>query len=245
MAAQLSFALPKPKRKPTHGGRRLGAGRPPRGPRSSERHKKRATIKRTWPVHVVARALPSVGRLRTKANFAAIRESLTGMMISDDAQEDTALRFRVIHVSIQGSHLHFIVEAHDQYALARGMQSLLRSIARRINRHRGTTGSSVFGDRYFAVALRSPRQVRNTLAYVLNNWRHHNEDRRRPSNVDPYSTGWQFDGWQQRVDDAFAFELPTGYEPLPVWLPRTWLLRVGWKAHDRRIDFHEVPGGAE
>jgi hypothetical protein len=33
----------------------------------------------------------------------------------------------------------------------------------------------VFSDRYFPRALKTPMQVRNCLAYVLNNWKHHDE----------------------------------------------------------------------
>ncbi len=37
---------------------------------------------------------------------------------------------------------------------------------------------AVFTHRYHATALTTPTQTRNALAYVLNNWRRHNEDKR-------------------------------------------------------------------
>jgi hypothetical protein len=38
----------------------------------------------------------------------------------------------------------------------------------------------VFHERYHARHLRSPRQVRNVLVYVLNNWRKHDEHHEYP-----------------------------------------------------------------
>lgn len=83
--------------------------------------------------------------------------------------------FRVIHVSIQRTHLHLIVEAASQEALSRGMQGLLISAAKGINacfRGRG----AVFPDRYHQREITSPRQCRNAIAYVLNNYRRHGDD---------------------------------------------------------------------
>ena len=36
------------------------------------------------------------------------------------------------------------------------------------------------------------------------------------------------------------WQLPAGYEPLVVYEPRTWLLRVGWEMYGL-LDTHEVP----
>ena len=38
--------------------------------------------------------------------------------------------FRLIHFSVQGNHLHLVVEAVDKIALSRGMQGLAVRIAR-------------------------------------------------------------------------------------------------------------------
>ncbi len=106
----------------------------------------------------------------------------------------------------------------------------------------------MFTDRYHAVILRSPRQVRNCLAYVLNNWRHHGErasSLSRPWRVDPYSSALAFDGWKEREASGFRYRVPEGYDGAVVWLPKTWLLRLGWRRHGL-VSVHEVPGaGAE
>lgn len=148
--------------------------------------------------------------------------------------------FRVCHFSVQRKHLHLIVEADNNYVLAKGMQGFEVSAAKQLNavfrlpdgsRRRGC----VFPDRYHAVRLSSPRQVRNTLNYVLNNWRHHHEDRWVNWQIDPFSSAVTFDGWRDG-----RFQIPPGYNVPLVWSPSTWLLSQGWRKRGL-IDPDDVP----
>src|SRR5450432_617707 len=167
------------------GGARKGAGRPRLNRRASEHHKVRARVRPSEPVHVVMRATPEVGSLRTHAAFRAVREAAMAALKHEDV-------FHIVHVSIQRTHIHLLVEAVDRVALAKGMQSFAISAAKHINALVGTrTGErrrgSVFTDRYHARNLTTPRDVRNCVAYVLNNWRHHGEHRkalRKPWKID-------------------------------------------------------------
>lgn len=109
------------------------------------------------------------------------------------------------------------------------MQGFAISAAKAINKICKRTGK-VFEYRYHATPITTPRQARNALAYVLNNWRRHNEDERtraaHEAAIDPYSTARQFAGWKERR----AAVMPPGFgslDPLEVAPPRTWLLRVG------------------
>jgi hypothetical protein len=153
--------------------------------------------------------------------------------------------FRIVHMSIQNNHVHLIIEADDRMALARGMQGFQISAAKHINAAIAKDGGKrrrgcVFADRYHVKVMKSRRGVRNGLAYVLNNWRHHGQHLLRspvPLPIDPFSTAPSFDGWSWTP----AYEWPVTYEPLPVWEPKTWLLREGWKMHGL-IDPDEVPG---
>jgi len=146
--------------------------------------------------------------------------------------------FRLTSMSIQGNHLHLIVEARDARALSRGMQSFAINVARAINGVWKRVGP-VFGGRYHATQIRTARQARNTLCYVLNNWRKHREDlasaRCMQAALDPYASAVAFEGWTQR------FTAPAGYVPLPMSAPRTELLRAGWLRYGR-IDPWEKPG---
>jgi len=100
----------------------------------------------------------------------------------------------------------------------------------------------VFVTRYHAEIIRTPRQARHCLAYVLNNWRRHREDlggaAQRRAQVDPYSSGIAFAGWDG-ITGPFA--IPVDYQLLPVAVARSWLLTDGWRKHGA-IGLREVPG---
>jgi REP element-mobilizing transposase RayT len=223
----------------SHGGKRRGAGRPPKGSRSSEPHKRRPALSPRFPVHVTLRIAPDLKCLRTRQLFLAIREATLRIA---RRRED----FRIIHVSIQRDHLHLLVEAADRMALARGMQGFAGSAAKHVNRaiskHRGTCRrGAVFPDRYHSRILKSPTSVKHALSYVLNNWRHHGQDRDRTWLVDPFSSGVSFPGWRELEGELVMWKPPPSYHALWVWLPTTWLLRSGWPLAGP-ISARDVPG---
>jgi putative transposase len=213
-----------------HGGARKGAGRPPSGSRSIH-HDERIRVVASEPIHITCRALPRVGNLRRDAIFDAVRAATIVVARHDD--------FRIIHLSIQRTHLHLLVEARSGRALTHGMCSFLISAARHIN---GVRRGRVF-ERYHARSLRTPREVRNCLAYVLNNWRHHGEHRRTSWLVDKYSSAIAFDGWKE-LGHGKHFTTPPDYLPLVVWRPRTWLVTTGWLRHGL-VRVREIPGDSK
>jgi hypothetical protein len=236
-----------------HGGKRRGAGRKSEASRPGRRHATRPAFREEHPIHVVLRVEPSVGSLRRRNMYRAIRA----------ATLTTALRgrVRIVHLSLQRTHLHMLVEAANREALARGLQGFQISAARYINRalaeqairseqcwgaarsevprcelarRRGNTAcrrGRVFSARYYAEYITSPTQAHRALRYVLLNWRKHGEDRHGVAStwlVDPFSTGGLFGGWKELADKAVMGAMPEGYEPLIVYQPKTWLLAVGW-----------------
>ena len=218
-------------RRRTWGGRRDGAGRKKTAGKKDPAHRVRPELRAYHPVHAVMRVKKGVSRLRKGRAYRAIRKSLV-KCLGDQS-------FRVCHISIQANHLHFLVEASGRRALAAGMQRLNNLTARALNRELGRRGR-LFEFRYHATQIKSPKQARHSLAYVLNNWRRHNEDesceRAQTAKIDPYASGLSFDGWA-----APKFDVPADFTPLPVSEPQTWLLRVGWRKHGL-IDPVEVPG---
>ncbi len=214
-------------------------GRPKKAKRGAL-HEKRPALKASQPAHVVLRAIGAIRTLRTRKIYQALRwATLAAAKWQDD--------FRIVHLSIQRTHVHLLVEAKDKRALARGMQSFQISAAKLINaqleledgtRRRG----SVFPDRYHLEVITNPKQARHALAYVLNNWRKHREDGGRRWLVDPFSTGAYFDGWKELEGKDFFWRVPPTYEPMFVWLPKTWFLSEGWRRHGL-IACREVPGG--
>jgi REP element-mobilizing transposase RayT len=202
---QLSFREPK-----THGGARPGAGRKPSGRRVGVPHQPRADHRPSHPVHVTMRAREGLPSLRgDKLVLEAVRSALA---------EGHKPAFRVVQFSIQSNHLHLIVEASDKDSLSRGMQGLAVRMARGVNRALSAEGS-VFADRYHAHELKTPRETRAALLYVLQNWLKHGQGRGH----DPCSSARWFDGWKERP--------PANPDPPVVATPRTWLVTLGWRRH--------------
>src|SRR5712692_2569149 len=140
---QLSF--------PSWGGKRAGAGRKRKSPVPLVSHKKRPAHVGRFPLHLVLRVRKDVPRLRAKAVFAEIHAALEASATVDG--------FRVVHFSVQGNHLHFVVEAESSRALTRGMRGLTIRVALAINRAVGRSGR-VFTDSYFARPLKTNRRTR-------------------------------------------------------------------------------------
>jgi len=199
-------------------------------------HRARPRHAASQPVHVTLRS--ALRSLRDPFLFptvrgaiaAANRERRSGAVGSRPLRRD----FRVVHFSVQGDHVHLLVEARDARSLSNGVRGLSVSIARRVNtlvRRRGR----VFADRWHGRALVTPRAVRHALVYVLANHRKHRSSR---ATLDPCSSAPYFDGFRELrgrvpvelnarcVPRALA---PPSSEGPPAPRPRTWLLKVGWR----------------
>ena len=205
-----------------NGQRRIGknAGRKPKGKRAGERHKKRAAIDPRCPLHIVLRVAAVVKWLRTDKAYRAIRRVLITVL-------DRAESFRIVHISVQGNHVHLLCEASDKVALGKGMQAFGISAAKHLNRVHGRSGT-VFPDHYHVEVIDSVRQTCHELSYVLNNWRKHKQDGRGlfEGRIDPFSSGVLFSGWKERTQPA---SIPEGYEAPRVSSPQTWYLTTGYK----------------
>ena len=188
---------------PTWGGKRDGAGRKPKGENAGVPHLSRPEFKARHPVHVTMRMLAGVGFLRGYSRKRAIENALRA------AKERFGVR--VVHYSIQGNHLHLIVEADDPSSFSRAMQGLAIRIARALNRLSGRTGR-VFADRFHSVIMESLRQVASAIRYVLENFRHHLREDVAPRGIDPCTSA----GWTGGRSD----------EQPPFSAPRTWLVRA-------------------
>jgi REP element-mobilizing transposase RayT len=165
------------------------------------------------PVHVTLRA--RLAPLRSQFLFPVVRLAL------GRASRRAPERFRIVHFSVQRDHLHLIVEARDKRALSSGVRSVAIRVARYVNdvlrRH-----GALWAERWHGRALKTPREVRNALVYVLANFRKHAQRTPRRG-VDPYSSGAWFDGWREWH--------PTSGAPPPLAEPRSW--RVASPAVDR------------
>jgi putative transposase len=187
----------------TWGGKRAGAGRKPRVAPAGVAHRARDEWTRPMPLHVTLRMAPHVYNLRSRRSFCVIAAALR---VGGDRFD-----VRVIQFSVQGNHIHLVVEAPHRGALARAIQGFSIRVAKGLNRMMRRKGR-VFDDRYHARVLRTPTEVRRAIHYVLENARKHAAERGEtyaPGYVDPYSSA--------------------GAPDLALPPAQTWLLREGWK----------------
>ena len=204
---QVCFEFPK------WGGARSGSGRKRLAVRPSVPHRTRPEVSSRCPVHVSIRIVEECESLRRRAAYHVVREAIA------DACEQFSTR--IVHFSVMSNHVHLICETLDSKALSRAVKGLCVRLARRLNRLWQRSGA-VIEARYHARALKTPREVKNAIAYLLQNARRHGLPYAGP---DPCSSGVWFDGWERILNDD---PLRTK-SPLP--LPRTWLLSVGWRRH--------------
>jgi putative transposase len=190
------------------GGAREGAGRKPNAGRRNVPHLRRTPHDARCPAHVTLRARADVPSLRAARFLSPLQKALRAA---------TNERFRVLEFSIQQDHLHLLVEANGPTGFERGVRGLAIRIARLVNRVLGRHGS-VWADRYHARLLRTPREVRNALVYVLNNFKKHLRGAR---GLDPYSSARWFQGWTTSPREAPVHA--------PVVRAVTWLGSVGWR----------------
>jgi REP element-mobilizing transposase RayT len=197
---------------PMRGGRRPGAGRPPTRERPGLPHVAREEVRSYQPVHVTLRMAELVWNLRSERSYAVIHRALEAARRRSDS--------RVVHFSVQGNHLHMIMEAAGTAALSNAVRALSIRLSRGLNRMMGRSGS-VFADRYHAHVLRTPAEVRNAVQYVLDNFASHAARRGERVGtrwVDPFSSAVVK---PPRAAQASLF-------PMPVTMPaRTWLLSRG------------------
>ena len=167
----------------------------PKKPGAGLPHLRRPDVDARHPHHITVRMRRHVWNLRSQRCFRPISAALRAVRERDG--------FRVVHFTVQGNHLHLVVEANDRAAMSNGMRALLIRVAKHLNGLMGTRGR-LYADRFHERILKSPSEVRNAVRYVLGNHTRH------------------FGGV---AVDRFSSAVVTDV----VANPGSWLLRVAWK----------------
>jgi REP element-mobilizing transposase RayT len=150
MRRQLELNLCRGKK----GGRRPGAGRK-RIHSPGVAHRKREKVHFRHPLHV---------------NFklrASIRNKHCLKLLKRAINNSRSHGLKVIHFSLQSNHVHLILEATNNAILTKGMRSLTITFAKGMARGRLQL------ERYHLHVLRSLRETRNAVHYVLFNEQKH------------------------------------------------------------------------
>ena len=190
-------------------------GRKP-GARRGVPHTRRPKHSRWNPLHVTLRAVHGLPSFRQQLIYLAFLKSFRTTRRED---------FRIIEFSVQSNHVHLVVEAENNDALARGMKSFTVRANRLFNAASGRGRGQVWSGRYHRSDLKTPRQVRNALVYVLNNGRKHGVVSSTALVIDAGSSAPWFGGWTMpRV-------IREG--PRPTERARTVLLERLWLKHGK------------
>src|SRR5438045_2210350 len=120
-------------------------------------HRARQEHKAQHPVHVTLRAGRRLPSLREQVIFFEMRSAL---------RRTARSWFRVVHFSVQANHVHLLVESDDKLSLSRGVMGVAIRMARAVNRVLERHGN-VWSERYHSRALKTPRETRNGIVYVL------------------------------------------------------------------------------
>ncbi|HXH74603.1 MAG TPA: hypothetical protein VNJ08_06535 [Bacteriovoracaceae bacterium] len=150
-----------------HGGRRQGAGRK-RIYSSGVAHRKRERVSFRTPLHINFKYKVTV---RNKMCLRILKRAILGARKHG---------LKVIHFSLQTNHIHLIVETTDNETLSTGMRSLTVTLAKGIGK------GKVQLSRYHLHVLKSLRETRNAILYVLFNEQKHSGA--RLSIIDSFSS---------------------------------------------------------
>jgi REP element-mobilizing transposase RayT len=191
---QLAFKLR------THGGKRRGAGRKPKGAKALVSHAPRPSFNRPTPAHVTLKVRGDVPNLRSSRRFAIIRHCF--------AKSRGLHGLRLVHFSVLDNHLHLVVEADCTRSLSRGMNGLCTRLARQLNALLKRRGK-LFADHYHSRLLRSPTEVTRAIRYILGNAARHYEER----GVDPFSSAAS--GARPALAEAVGWLLLVGWRRAP------------------------------
>jgi hypothetical protein len=149
------------------GGRRRGAGRK-RMKSKGVAHRTRENVNHRTPMHINFKYRTHV---RNKERLKLLKRSI---------QNARSHGLKILHYSFQRNHVHLIIEAINNETLTRGMRSLTITFAKGVNMGR------IQVERYHLHVLRSLRETRNAMMYVLFNEQKH--ERGICSTVSGYSS---------------------------------------------------------
>lgn len=162
------------------GGRRKGAGRK-RMKSKGVAHRTREQVILKHPLHINFKYNASI---RNKSGLKLLKKA-----VLNARRKGLSIR----HFSLQSNHIHLIVEAASNSILESGMRSLTVTFAR------GLQKGKVQKERYHLHVLKTLREVKNAVLYVVYNHKKHTGS----TMVTEYSSlpyckwilGWSLKSW--------------------------------------------------
>ena len=135
-----------------------GAGRPAKHDKGV-RHTEREAITKMSALHLTIKIEKNKAGLRSKAVLSLLHKAIKRARV---------VGLGIVHYTLEHDHIHMLVEAEDNVALGRGMQSFGICFSKGINKLKNASGQ-VYKSRYHLRILKTPSEVKNVINYILNN----------------------------------------------------------------------------
>lgn len=149
------------------GGRRSGSGRK-RKHSKGVAHRTREKVTHRTPVHINFKFKTYI---RNKSCLKLLKRAIVNARSHG---------LRIIHFSLQTNHIHLIIESDNNAILAKGMRSLTITFAKGLNK------GKIQIERYHLHVLKTIRETKNAVHYVLFNKQKH--EKGTYSKIDEYSS---------------------------------------------------------
>lgn len=176
-----------------HGGRRPGSGRK-RIHSKGVSHRERQQVTKRTPLHI-----------NFKYRFG-IKNKVALKLLKKAIMNGRGHGLRVLHFSLQYNHIHLIVEADSNPILSTGMRSITVTFAKGLNQGR------IQLERYHLHVLKSIRETKNAIRYVLFNKQKH--EKGTYSTIDEYTS---FPGWEILKNFARDKKMTLKIGKVPLW----------------------------
>jgi REP element-mobilizing transposase RayT len=137
-----------------HGGLREGSGRR-RIHSKGVAHRVREKVNKSSPLHINFKFKTYI---RNKTCLRILKRAIVNAR---------SYGLRIVHFSMQSNHIHFIIEADNNEILTKGMRSLTITFAKGLNQ------GKIQVERYHLHVLKTLRETKNAINYVLFNKQKH------------------------------------------------------------------------
>jgi len=198
---QLKLNVYKGKR----GGRRPGSGRK-RIHSKGVSHQRRERVTTKQALHVNFKVRTSI---RNKECLQILKRSI---------QNARSHGLRVLHFSLESNHIHLILEASNNTVLTKGMRSLTITFAKGVEKGR------IQIERYHLHVLRTLRETKNAIHYVLFN--HQKHKGLKTAHVSAYSSLGLIEDLRSLAKSANMTVILKGLKQINFLdAPQSWLAR--------------------
>jgi len=135
-----------------------GAGRPAIHERGI-RHTSRDEIKRLTVLHLTVKIDKAKAKLKNKETLKLLHKAIL---------KARKQGLGVVHYTLEYDHIHLMVETANNKILGKGMQAFGITLSKGINKIKALKGR-VFKTRYHYRKLKTPKEIKNALNYILGN----------------------------------------------------------------------------